>query len=228
MPRPSTPPGCSSRPWGSCRTRTVTGSTPGCCAPGCGRQAGTPGPLARRLGWAIGAEARSHTQTREWGAAVVAELVRGSSSPAQQMVPVRFSADQHARLRAWSAEHGFSMATVIRGLVNRFLESQQPERKARRWNPRRETPLSRAGLISARRSSFWPGSSSTASASPACSPSSCTTVLVCPFPPQNVPGRHGPPRRWPSAAGGAAGPCRPARTRAVPRATKARRRPATS
>jgi hypothetical protein len=59
---------------------------------------------------------------------VVAELVRGSSSPAQQMVPVRFSADQHARLRAWCAEHGFSMATVIRGLVDRFLESQQPER----------------------------------------------------------------------------------------------------
>ena len=90
--------------------------------------AGTPGPLARRLGWAIGAEPRAHTQNREWGAAVVAELVRGSSSPAQQMVPVRFSADQHARLRAWSAEHGFSMATVIRGLVDRFLESQQPER----------------------------------------------------------------------------------------------------
>jgi hypothetical protein len=90
--------------------------------------AGAPGPLARRLSWTVGAEARSNTQTREWGAAVVAELVRGSSSPAQQMVPVRFSADQHARLRAWSAEHGFSMATVIRGLVDRFLESQQPER----------------------------------------------------------------------------------------------------
>jgi hypothetical protein len=44
------------------------------------------------------------------------------------MVPVRFSADQHARLRAWCTEHGFSMATVIRGLVDRFLASQQPER----------------------------------------------------------------------------------------------------
>jgi ParG len=89
---------------------------------------GAPGPLARRIGWELGAQAGPRTQTREWGAAVVAELVRGSSSPAQQMVPVRFSADQHARLRAWCTEHGFSMATVIRGLVDRFLESQQPER----------------------------------------------------------------------------------------------------
>ena len=90
--------------------------------------AGAPGPLARRLGWAVGATSGSQTQTREWGAAVVSELVRGASSPAQQMVPVRFSADQHARLRTWCGAHGFSMATVIRGLVDRFLESQQPER----------------------------------------------------------------------------------------------------
>ena len=87
-----------------------------------------PGPLARRVGWELSGQSGTYTQTREWGAAVVAELVRGSSSPAQQMVPVRFSADQHARLRAWCADHGFSMATVIRGLVDRFLESQQPER----------------------------------------------------------------------------------------------------
>ena len=124
-----TPRGCWSRPSGSCLPRTATGSTPGCCAPGSGRQwAGVPGPLARRLGWELGRQQRVQTQTREWGQAVVAELVRGSSSPAQQMVPVRFSADQHARLRAWCGEHGFSMATVIRGLVDRFLESQQPER----------------------------------------------------------------------------------------------------
>jgi hypothetical protein len=90
--------------------------------------AAVPGPLARRLGWELGRQQQVQTQTREWGAAVVAELFRSSSSPAQQMVPVRFSADQHARLRAWCGEHGFSMATVIRGLVDRFLESQQPER----------------------------------------------------------------------------------------------------
>ena len=44
----------------------------------------------------------------------------------QQMVPVRFSSEQHAQLRQWCSEHGFSMATVIRGLVSRFLEGQLP------------------------------------------------------------------------------------------------------
>ncbi|MGE5286078.1 MAG: hypothetical protein ACM3ML_02530 [Micromonosporaceae bacterium] len=47
---------------------------------------------------------------------------------AQQVVPVRFPMEQHAQLRDWCAEHGFSMATVIRGLVTRFLETQLPER----------------------------------------------------------------------------------------------------
>ena len=89
---------------------------------------GTPGPVARGLGWSLAAQAGVQAQTRDWGATVLADLVRGSSSPPQQMVPVRFSADQHARLRAWCTAHGFSMATVIRGLVDRFLESQQPER----------------------------------------------------------------------------------------------------
>ena len=43
---------------------------------------------------------------------------------AQQMIPVRFPADQHAKLREWCTAHGFSMATVIRGLVAKFLEEQ--------------------------------------------------------------------------------------------------------
>lgn len=42
-----------------------------------------------------------------------------------QVVPVRLPADLHARLRQWSAEHGFSMATVVRGLVSRFLDGQE-------------------------------------------------------------------------------------------------------
>jgi ParG protein len=54
------------------------------------------------------------------------QSVRSTIASGQQMVPVRFSSEQHAQLRAWCAEHGFSMATVIRGLVARFLESQAP------------------------------------------------------------------------------------------------------
>ena len=56
-------------------------------------------------------------------------IVSGAQLPQaseQQMVPVRFSSEQHAQLRQWCSEHGFSMATVIRGLVSRFLETQSP------------------------------------------------------------------------------------------------------
>jgi hypothetical protein len=49
------------------------------------------------------------------------------TAAAQQVVPVRFPADQHAKLREWCSQHGFSMATVIRGLVGKFLEEQLPE-----------------------------------------------------------------------------------------------------
>jgi aromatic ring-cleaving dioxygenase len=58
----------------------------------------------------------------------ITQGLRGAPPAAQQMVPVRFSTDQHAQLREWCAEHGFSMATVIRGLVARFLEGQLPDR----------------------------------------------------------------------------------------------------
>jgi ParG len=92
-------------------------------------QPGVMEPLGRRLRWAVAAESGTLTQ-QDFGTSgedLVRDLFRGSAGSAQQMVPVRFSADQHARLRAWCAEHGFSMATVIRGLVDRFLDSQQPE-----------------------------------------------------------------------------------------------------
>ena len=41
-----------------------------------------------------------------------------------QVVPMRFTSDELARLRAWSEGHGFSMAAVVRGLVSRFLDGQ--------------------------------------------------------------------------------------------------------
>ena len=42
-----------------------------------------------------------------------------------QVVPVRLPTDLHARLRDWSQANGFSMATIIRGLVTRFLDEQE-------------------------------------------------------------------------------------------------------
>lgn len=67
---------------------------------------------------------------REVSAQLLSLQTAGGPGPqiGQQVVPVRFAADQHAQLRAWCSEHGFSMATVIRGLVARFLEGQLPSR----------------------------------------------------------------------------------------------------
>ena len=42
---------------------------------------------------------------------------------AQQMIPVRLSEDQHRRLKQWCAEHNFHMSVVVRGLIERFLDS---------------------------------------------------------------------------------------------------------
>jgi ParG len=63
------------------------------------------------------------------GRAATGALRQAGVASGQQMVPVRFSSEQHAQLRRWCAEHGFSMATVIRGLVTRFLEGQSPPQR---------------------------------------------------------------------------------------------------
>ena len=79
--------------------------------------------------WTIGARATEHAaELHALQLTAASQLGRGMSSAAQQqVVPVRFPAEQHAQLRQWCSEHGFSMATVIRGLVARFLERQLPD-----------------------------------------------------------------------------------------------------
>ena len=54
---------------------------------------------------------------------LTAALPAGEGS---QLVTIRLPADRHAELRDWCAEHGFTMAAVVRGLVERFLEQQRP------------------------------------------------------------------------------------------------------
>ena len=85
------------------------------------------GPVAGgRLASLTGARGASLTSLLQQDVTLAtgASLAQASG---QQMVPVRFSSEQHAQLRQWCSEHGFSMATVIRGLVSRFLEGQPPE-----------------------------------------------------------------------------------------------------
>jgi hypothetical protein len=55
---------------------------------------------------------------------------RGAGTRGQQIVPVRLPAELHSRLRLWCGEHGFSMATVVRGLLARFLDGQAPVAEA--------------------------------------------------------------------------------------------------
>ena len=50
---------------------------------------------------------------------------RVSASGPPAVLPVRLPQDQLEQLRSWCADHGFSMAVVIRGLVERFLEGQR-------------------------------------------------------------------------------------------------------
>jgi hypothetical protein len=68
-----------------------------------------------------------HSGNQERMAALIVGHGQASLSEDQRVVPVRFSAAQHAALQAWCQEHGFSMATVIRGLVARFLEERAAE-----------------------------------------------------------------------------------------------------
>ncbi len=62
----------------------------------------------------------------------------GLRGPAQ-VVPIRLDSAAHARLREWCREHGFTMATVIRGLVDQFLAGQagQPRGPAKPGSPLR-------------------------------------------------------------------------------------------
>lgn len=52
---------------------------------------------------------------------VATTLAGGEGS---QLVTIRMPADLHASLRDWCGEHGFTMAAVMRGLVERFLKEQ--------------------------------------------------------------------------------------------------------
>jgi hypothetical protein len=52
-------------------------------------------------------------------------LAAKSAGPNHQVIPVRLSEESHRRLKEWCAEHDFPMAVVVRGLIDRFLDSWQ-------------------------------------------------------------------------------------------------------
>lgn len=63
-------------------------------------------------------------ELRRSGAAPVSTLSVGEES---QLVTIRLPSDRHAELRDWCGEHAFTMAAVVRGLIERFLDEQHPK-----------------------------------------------------------------------------------------------------
>ena len=47
-----------------------------------------------------------------------------SEDPGLKVLPVRLPAGDYERLRDWSKQHDFSMAVIVRTLVERFLNAQ--------------------------------------------------------------------------------------------------------
>src|SRR5581483_6861903 len=81
------------------------------------REAGTSTPRARRLPYAA--------YSSDVAAPDVGLFAGNALKGDHQVVPVRLPAELHAQLRDWCAEHGFAMATVIRGLLSKFLAAQE-------------------------------------------------------------------------------------------------------
>src|SRR5882757_528300 len=78
------------------------------------RQEMTAWLLGRLHARGTGAAFRAWPLTGEAPSRLTGSLPVGEDS---QLVTIRLPADRHARLRAWCAEHGFTMAAVVRGLV---------------------------------------------------------------------------------------------------------------
>lgn len=52
---------------------------------------------------------------------VTSALVAGEET---QLITIRIPAERHSQLRQWCSDQGFTMAAVVRGLVERFIDQQ--------------------------------------------------------------------------------------------------------
>jgi hypothetical protein len=78
---------------------------------------GLPWPPSTMIGRITGAPTSEEERLRR----LAGTLPAGEDS---QLVTIRLPAERHAELRAWCGSHGFTMAAVVRGLVERFLEER--------------------------------------------------------------------------------------------------------
>jgi len=77
------------------------------------------------FGQLMGKEVRGTVERALSDPAALATLFTAQKpmGPEQIMIPVRLSEAQHRRLKQWCVEHNFPMAVVVRGLIERFLDS---------------------------------------------------------------------------------------------------------
>ncbi len=93
-----------------------------------------PSPAARRLGGALQASsvltqlevpvAGLHASGGAMAPASAFGAATSGGRGEQRMFPVRLPDAQYRRLKEWCSAHGFAMAVVVRGLVERFLDEQ--------------------------------------------------------------------------------------------------------
>ena len=84
-----------------------------------------PSPVEGRLSHALQASVAVRSVRAQSSPSLPGVTVTGSLGSEPQMVPVRFPEPQYRRLKEWCGRHGFSMAVVVRGLVERFLDDQE-------------------------------------------------------------------------------------------------------
>jgi len=85
-----------------------------------------PVPSMLGLGGRIGAAAQPLGAWPTGMAVSIGTDLAADPEPQLKVLPVRLPVADHDRLRAFSREHGFSMAVIIRTLVERFLDEQAP------------------------------------------------------------------------------------------------------
>lgn len=71
----------------------------------------------------LGGDAGRETRAARWPGPVPWIAGHSPKGPLRT-IPVRLPEPLHERLKAWSEEHNFPMAVVVRGLIERFLDDQ--------------------------------------------------------------------------------------------------------
>lgn len=105
-------------------------------------QGHTLGQAAHNLGFSTEDLANQLEPSSELVQAVASAMVARTALPSAptpyigystrgplRTMPVRLPEEHYQRLKDWSESHSFPMAVVVRGLVERFLDDQQPRSK---------------------------------------------------------------------------------------------------